>query len=191
MTRRAAVAGDVAARRAIVAFLVSSSDADRHAILRLSDRRHFEVQTPDPDLIEHPGPPHRTAKHQTARPSEEKKTSEDAVAISPLPPHYHRRIQRGRRCHVEHPKNCLRKGKALQACRVGTTPPHKSVGRVGNRWIAALTFSSSLFSCLPAAKRLVHLEKDREILRDQWKYGLETRDLRIEEYRRALAKQGK
>ena len=63
MTRRAAVAGDVAARRAIVAFLVSSSDADRHAILRLSDRRHFEVQTPDPDLIEHPGPPHRTAKH--------------------------------------------------------------------------------------------------------------------------------
>jgi len=33
--------------------------------------------------------------------------------------------------------------------------------------------------------------KDREILRDQWKYGLENRDLRIEEYRRALAKQGK
>eukprot|EP00562_Extubocellulus_spinifer_P034581 CAMPEP_0178683588 /NCGR_PEP_ID=MMETSP0699-20121125/2387_1 /TAXON_ID=265572 /ORGANISM="Extubocellulus spinifer, Strain CCMP396" /LENGTH=65 /DNA_ID=CAMNT_0020328199 /DNA_START=30 /DNA_END=227 /DNA_ORIENTATION=+ len=33
--------------------------------------------------------------------------------------------------------------------------------------------------------------KDREILRDQWKWALENRDLRIEQYRADQAKQGK
>lgn len=77
--------------------------------------------------------------------------------------------------------------------RVGISPPRKSVGRVGLSLDCCSNFSSSLFSCSPRNVRVVHLlgKKDREILRDQWKYGLETRDLRIEEYRRALAKQGK
>lgn len=34
-------------------------------------------------------------------------------------------------------------------------------------------------------------EQDREILRDQWKWALENRDLRIEQYRADQAKQGK
>lgn len=126
-------------------FLVSSAEVratpSSHC---LSDRRHsFEVQAPDPDLS--PGPP--PAHQQVKRDRRKEKTSEDAVAISPLPPHYHRRVQRGRRCHVEHPKNCLRKGKALQVfVSVTISPPPKSVGRVGLSLDCCSNFSSSLFS---------------------------------------------
>jgi len=79
------------------------------------------------------------------------------------------------------------------SCRYLTsTPLANPLVVLANRWIAALTFPPpSSLACLPRNVLSFALGKDREILRDQWKYGLETRDLRIEEYRRALAKQGK
>ena len=128
----------------VIVLLVCSSAEFDHAIV-ISDRRHrVQVQAPESDLS--PCPPHRS-KYQTNSDLPRREDSEDAVAISPLPPHYHRRVQRGRRCHVEHPKNCLRKGKACkQSCRYHDLLRNPLVVLV-NCWIAALTnFSSFLFS---------------------------------------------
>ena len=149
------------------------------------------MQAPDPDL--EPASTNRATRPEPLA-RQEKKTSEDAVAISPLPSHYHRRVQRGRRCHVEHPKNCLRKGKSANwppPFVSVISPPPKSVGRVGLSLDCCSNVPPPLSLLLPVKRIVCALIKDREILRDQWKYGLETRDLRIEEYRRALAKQGK
>ena len=49
---------------------------------------------------------------QASEETSEEKTSQDAVAISPLPPYYHRRVQRRRRRYVGHPKDRIRKGEA-------------------------------------------------------------------------------